>query len=244
MTQLHGAKLSPFRAATSWAASFFLFIILLPGAAVPQTVTTCPGLPGKYVILKNQPYALCAGAQSVNFDKVTYAKCPILHGNSISLQQNYPFPSVEPEGNIATVNQGAPNSGYIVSTYSPPVEATVPSGNVALYTCEGGSAAQCDGGLCFTSTTGTSGPLWGSVSNNQVICSCPVSTLNIPFEVFGPYPCPATAAEFDSVCGSNVSAINNGATLYIGGPPSTGVRLSECLTGKKPTFNRCTRPER
>ena len=73
MTRLHGAELSPFRAATSWAASFFLFIMLWPGAAVPQTVTTCPGLPGKYVILKNQPYALCAGAQSVNFDKVTYA---------------------------------------------------------------------------------------------------------------------------------------------------------------------------
>jgi hypothetical protein len=245
MTQVHGAELSPFRAATSWAASFALLIILLPEAAVPQEVKTCPGLPGKYVILENQPYALCAGAPSVNFNAITYAKCSILHGNSLSIPQTFPFPSLRPKGNISTVNQGAPESGgYIVSTYSPPAGAIVgPSSSLAVYTCEAGTAAQCDGGICFTSTTGKSSPLWGPVDNNEIICSCPVVTLPIPFEVMGPFPCPATAAGFDRVCGTRVSAINNGATIYIGGPAGGFVKGAACLTGITPNFNTCTRPE-
>src|SRR5579863_1424215 len=133
MTQVYGTELSPFRAATSWAASIALLIILLPEAAVAQEVKTCPGLPGKYVILENQPYALCAGAPSVNFNAITYAKCSILHGNSLSIPQTFPFPSVRPKGNISTVNQGAPHSGgYIVSTYSPPAGAISASGNLAV----------------------------------------------------------------------------------------------------------------
>ena len=208
MTQVHGAELSFFRAATSWAASFALLIILLPEAAVPQEVKTCPGLPGQYIVLLNQFYALCAGAPSVNFNAITYAKCSILHGNSLSIPQNFP------KGNISTVNEGAPQSGgYIVSTYSPPAGALGPSGNLAVYTCERGNTAQCDGGICFVSTIGRSSPLWGPVSNNQIICSCPVLSLPIPFEVMGPFPCPTTAAEFDQVCGATGSAINNGAAI-------------------------------
>jgi hypothetical protein len=245
MTQVHSAELSPFPAATSWAASFALAIILLPEAAVPQEVTTCPGLPGKYVILKDQPYALCAGAPSVNFNAITYAKCSKLTGDSLSIPQNFPFPSVRPKGNISTVNEGAPEAGgYIVSTYSPPAGAIGSSGNLAVYTCEAGTAAQCDGGICFTSTTGKSSKLWGQVENNQIICSCPVLTTPIPFEVMGPFPCPRTAVEFDRVCGANVSAINNGAIIYIGGPAGGFVKGAACLTGTSPNFNTCTRPER
>src|SRR5271166_4103836 len=159
------------------AALIFLPAALLPGIAVSQIVTECPGLPGKYEVLENQPYALCAGAQSVNFDEITYAKCTKMHGNSISLQQTYPFPSVHPEGNINTMNQGAPGAGgYMVSTYSPPANVTSPAGNIAVYSCDGGTYAQCDGGLCFSSTTGKTSPLWGPVSNDQIVCSCPVKT--------------------------------------------------------------------
>jgi len=231
------------------AASLLLPIILLPGAAVSQQVVTCPGLPGHFVILRNQPYALCAGAQAVNFNEITYANCARLRGNSISLQQNFPSAPGNDDnpGNIATVNEGAPNrGGYIVSTYSPPAGAVNPNGDLASYQCErGGSYAQCDGGLCFTSTTGRNPPLWGPVSNSQIVCSCPIQTSAIPFEVMGPKPCPTTAAAFDAVCGANVSKANNGATIFIGDPvPGGWGILGACLLGQTQPLpiNTCTRP--
>jgi len=231
------------------ATAILVFIILLPGAAVSQQVVTCPGLPGHFVILRNQPYALCAGAQAVNFNEITYANCARLRGNSISLQQNFPSAPGNDDnpGNIATVNEGAPNrGGYIVSTYSPPAGAVNPNGDLASYQCErGGSYAQCDGGLCFTSTTGRNPPLWGPVSNSQIVCSCPIQTSAIPFEVMGPKPCPTTAAAFDAVCGANVSKANNGATIFIGDPvPGGWGILGACLLGQTQPLpiNTCTRP--
>ena len=224
-----------------------LFFVFAPPPAVSQQVVTCPGLPGNFVILRNQPYALCAGAQAVNFNEITYANCARLRGNSISLQQNFPSAPGNDDnpGNIATVNEGAPNrGGYIVSTYSAPAGAVNPNGDLAVYQCErGGSFAQCDGGLCFTSTTGRNPPLWGPVSSSQIVCSCPIQTSAVPFEVFGPKPCPTTAAEYDAVCGANVSRANNGATLFIGGPSGGFVSLAECLLGgQQVTLNTCTRP--
>jgi hypothetical protein len=247
MPREHGVAFPALLGTSLRAASIILPIILLPEAAASQTVKTCPGLPGKFVILENQPYALCAGAPSVNFNEITYAKCAILHGNSISLPHNFPFPSLRPKGNINTVNQRAPQAGgYIVSTYSPPAGATGPAGDLAVYTCEGGSYAQCDGGLCFTSTTGKTSPLWGDVTNSQIVCSCPIQTSVITFQVMGPFPCPTTAAEFDSICGTNGAKFNSGATIYIGAP-LTGAfeKLAACLNnGQSPTFNNCTRPPR
>ena len=236
------------------ATAILLFIILLPEAAVSgssnsggSAEVTCPGIPGKLVVLKNQPYALCAGAESVIFDEITYATCAKLTGNSISVPHQFPFPPVDdnPGGNIATVNEGAPQSGYIVSTYSNPAGLTKPAGNVAIYECDGGSYAQCDGGLCFTSTTGKTSPLWGDVSDSQIVCSCPVETSSFKFEVYGPNPCPTTAAAFDSVCGSNVSKANAGAIIHIGGPGAgLGQSLATCVAGHPVTVNTCTRPAR
>ena len=230
------------------ATAILVFIILLPGAAVSQQVVTCPGLPGHFVILRNQPYALCAGAAAVNFNEITYANCARLRGNSISLQQNFPSAPGNDDnpGNIATVNEGAPNrGGYIVSTYSAPAGAVDPNGNLAVYSCDrGGSSAQCDGGLCFTSTTGKNPPLWGPVSNSQIVCSCPIRTTAVPFSVIGPKPCPATAAEYDAVCGANGSQANNGATIFIGDPipnPDSWEILASCV-GQPVTMNTCTRP--
>jgi len=231
------------------AASLLLSLIFLPEVAVSQQIVTWPGLPGHWVILKNQPYALCAGAESVNFNEITYANCARLRGNSISLQQNFPSAPGNDDnpGNISTVNEGAPNrGGYIVSTYSPPAGAVNPNGDLASYQCErGGSYAQCDGGLCFTSTTGRNPPLWGPVSNSQIVCSCPIQTSAIPFEVMGPKPCPTTAAAFDAVCGANVSKANNGATIFIGDPvPGGRGILGACLLGQTQPLpiNTCTRP--
>jgi hypothetical protein len=202
-----------------------------------------------------QKSALCfvRAGHVVIYNEITYAKCDRLQGDSISLPQRFPFPprpGVTP-GNISTMNNGQPKlGGYIVSTFSPPAGATSSNGNLAVYTCEGGSYSQCDGGLCFTSTSSNgqgggqikSSPLWGNVSNSQIICSCPVWTTSIPFEVMGPKPCPTTAAGYDAVCGANVSKGNNGAITYIGTP--VGFELAAaCLVGHPVTFNHCTRPE-
>ena len=184
----------------------------------------CPGLTGKYIVLANQNYALCAGAQSVNYGEIKYAKCAINHDqSSISKVLSYPFPSVPPSpNNIDTINESAPINGYIVSTFSPPPGLTSPSGNLTLYTCKaGGSYAQCDGGLCFTSTTAKQSPeppLWGPVSSSQIVCSCPIATPKTSYQVFGPNQCPTAPEEYDQICAAGVTKINNGAMIYVGAP--------------------------
>jgi hypothetical protein len=64
MPQARDAEQSPLLAMALRATSILLPIVLFPGAAVAQEEVTCPGIPGKVVILKNQPYALCALATS------------------------------------------------------------------------------------------------------------------------------------------------------------------------------------
>ncbi len=220
------------------------------GEALAQTTTTCTGLPGTYVKLENQPYALCAGATSVNFGEVTYAKCAMKKGTSISAEQKYPWPAVNAfaaisnSGNIANVNQNQPRrGGYVVSTYSPPSDAIGRGSKIALYTCtNGGSYAQCDGGLCFESTTGKTSPIWGKVGDKEIICSCPVTTTKTAFQVFGPGDCPSTAAEYDAVCAANASSINNGAILYIGAPATSPEAMAKCIDPDFKKYRHCERP--
>ena len=225
--------------------------VCLGGAAtLAQTTTTCTGLPGTYVKLENQPYALCAGATSVNFGEVTYAKCKKMNGTSISAEQKYPWPSVNAfnaiknSGNIANVNARQPaRGGYVVSTYSPPSDAIGRGSAIALYTCtNGGSYAQCDGGICFESTTGKSSPIWGKVSDTEIVCSCPVASTKAPFQVFGPGDCPTTQAAYDAVCAANASSINNGAILYIGAPATTPEAMAKCLDPSFKKYRHCARP--
>lgn len=225
------------------------FVALAVAPAVAQVKTSCPPYPGTYVKLVNQPYALCAGATTVNFDEVTYAKCKRLTGTSISAEQKYPFPAngdflkIPRSGNIATVNKGTPMSkGYVVSTYSPPAGAIAPRQELALYTCDQGAYAQCDGGLCFSSTTGKSSPLWGKVGKDEIICSCPITVTQTPFQVFGPGQCPTTQAAYDAICAKNVSRANNGAVLYIGSPVGGPEALAQCLQNAPVNFRSCYRP--
>lgn len=140
---------------------------------------------GDFLILENQKYALCANATCISFNQVAYCECNLLKGNSISL----PFDFGDGE-NVCTVNQEGNGNGYRVSTYSVPRESEYPDGDFALYTCPGennkgkyggivaskGSYAQCDGGLCFTSTRGKNFPGLEKLGKNEVICSCPIST--------------------------------------------------------------------
>src|SRR5271169_5089207 len=235
----------------------------LSGAAMAQTSSA--SICKAFTILKNQQYALCAGASSFIFDKITYAKCTIQpSGNSISAPLNY-----DDGKNIETVNQeGLNNGSFIASTYSPPIGATISSskgGDVALYTCNtagsnaqgnsddqgnrSGSYAQCDGGICFTSTTGTATesktfPGLGDVGENEIVCSCPITTTSDSYQVFGPNPCPNTASDYDAICGVGITANDNGYTpLYIGAPTGIPAQLSVCLTGSNPLMT-CKRPVR
>jgi hypothetical protein len=75
-------------------AGFCLSVLsVLPKTAVSQEIVDCAGLPGKYIVLENQNYALCAGARSANFGEITYAKCAIENKEtSISEVLSYPIP--------------------------------------------------------------------------------------------------------------------------------------------------------
>lgn len=200
--------------------------------------------------LADQDYALCAGALTWNFDGITYAKCKKMHGNSLSLTQPYPAPPKPQQGDIQTINDigTAPDNGaFIVSTYSPPEGARSPSGDLAVYNCKRkGSYAQCDGGICFTNTSGKNFPGLGKLAENEIMCSCPITTANV-YEVFGPNPCPKTAAEFDQVCATGSRSAKNGEYLRIGSPGRGNIQIfSDCLEPKpEPVYlNRCVRPSR
>jgi len=226
----------------------------LSGAAIART--SGASICSAFTVLKNQQYALCAGASSFIFDKVAYAKCTIQpKGNSISAPLKYPCS--DPKGcDINTVNQeGIANGSFFASTYSPPLLA-----NVALYNCNtarsnaqgnsddqgntSGSYAQCDGGICFTSTTSTAFPGLGDVGENEIVCSCPITTTSDSYQVFGPSSCPKTASDYDAICGAGITANDNGYTpLYIGAPTGIPAQLSVCLTGSNPLMT-CKRPVR
>jgi hypothetical protein len=195
-----------------------------------------------FTTLTNQTYALCAGAISFVFDQVAYANCQILLGTSISLTLSYPPVSAtgQPGGNIETVNQqGAAWKSFIVSTYSPPLSLTSPQGNTAIYTCPArstGSYAQCDGGICFRSTTSTTFPGLGAISGVQIVCSCPIESPSTSYQIFGPYPC-LNSRDQDKLCNAPVK---NGSTLYIGAPTGTPRALALKLNGGNPVhLNEC-----
>ena len=163
-----------------------IFVLCITGYSVSraQNSDKCESV-GEYLILKNQKYALCALADCLTFNQVAYCGCDILKGNSISL----PFDFGDGE-NVCTVNEEGPGNGYRVSTYSVPEQVKYPDGDYAAYTCPGelnkgkyggvararGSYAQCDGGLCFTSTKGNNFPTFGKLGKKEIICSCPIAT--------------------------------------------------------------------
>jgi hypothetical protein len=229
----------------------------LSGVAVAQT--TRPSICNAFTVLKNQQYALCAGASSFIFDKLAYAKCTIQpKGNSIS--ETLKYPCSDPKGcDIETVNQeGIANGSFFASTYSPP-----PAANVALYNCNrsgsdahgdsdaqdntSGSYAQCDGGICFTSTTSTAAesktfPGLGDVGEGEIVCSCPITTTSDSYQVFGPSSCPKKASDYDAICGVGITANDNGYTpLYIGAPTGIPALLSVCLNVHN-QLTTCKRP--
>ena len=208
-------------------------------ACLATAVPADAGSPSAYAICQNQTYALCAAASAFVYQDVSYAKCIIKNGNSISA----PPLTYQTDGgqkNICDMNaQGVPN-GYMMSTFSLPDEVKR-GGSKALYTCPGGATgeyAQCDGGTCFKSTTGQYFPGVGKVGPDEIICSCPITkptTSSAPFgyQFIGPYPCNQQAF---SVCGQNAG---NGSIIPVGSPPGAGRVLTEALYGRQYRINEC-----
>lgn len=189
-------------------------------------------------ICKNQIYALCASAKAFVFQEVSYAKCIIKKGDSISAP---PLVYNSRTGqNICDINAEGANNGYMSSTFSLP-EETLKGGSKALYTCPGGSTgdyAQCDGGTCFTSTRGQVFPGLGKLREDEIICSCPITKANTsvaPFgyQFIGPYPCQTEAF---NVCNKQTT---NGDIIPVGSPPGAGRVLSYALYGRNFRLNEC-----
>ena len=153
-----------------------------------------PRSPKIFKICHDQTYALCAVASCFVLNQVAYCKCDVKSGDSISL----PFKFDKGE-DVCTVNAEGADNGYMVSTFSLPPSVVAPGGDTALYNCPAatsdGAYAQCDGGLCFTSTEGGSFPGFDKpLKKGEIVCSCPItvanpSTAKIGYQIAGPYPC-------------------------------------------------------
>ncbi len=190
------------------------------------------------VICKDQVYALCASAKAFVFQEVSYAKCIVKRGDSISAPPLV-YDRVG-DKNICNYNQVGSTNGFMASTFSLPQEIRK-GGPSALYTCPGGSTgsyAQCDGGTCFDSTRGQNFPGVGRLTNDEIICSCPITKANTsvaPFgyQFVGPFPCQRAA--FD-VCNKQTV---NGDIIPVGSPPGAGRILAQKLYGRNFALNEC-----
>lgn len=177
---------------------------------------------GPLIPLRNQKYALCAGAVTFNFDGITYARCRLKDGDSLALKHQYKGGDAQ---TVNTIGNAPGNRAFMVSTYSPP-----DSSEYALYSCSSkGSFAQCNGGICFTNTTGNKFPGLGRLSKNEIICSCPITTQK-NYHVTGPAKCPTSRSKYDAICGkgSESKGTADGASLYIGagGPPAATLAMN------------------
>lgn len=218
-----------------------------------------PGPGNPFVICQDQRFALCATASCFVYNLVAYCKCNVMQGDSISETLN--FSSAEGEQNVCNVMQQSVGNGlaeYLVSTFSPPPNAST----IGAYTCPGvanaGSGvpapiayAQCDGGICFTSSRGKQFPGFpGGLQSDEIICSCPISTFLTPgstnslgYQISGPFnPEAPLGSRCDASACANCSVSNptaNGSTLQVGGPTGTARFLTTELTGKVPSENLC-----
>ena len=87
-----------------------LGLIVMTGGAV-----RAQGAPEVFKICQRQTYALCALANCFVMDGVSYCKCDVKFGNSISEPFNY-----GKNQDVCTTNAEGVENGYMVSTYSYP----------------------------------------------------------------------------------------------------------------------------
>jgi hypothetical protein len=194
-----------------------------------------------FVILDNQTYALCAVASCFVFNEVAYCKCDVKFGDSLSVTDEF-----DTQQDVCTVNAEGVNNGYMVSTFSPTDATAKGTGDMAVYTCprtSNGDYAQCDGGICFTSTQGKSFPGFdGQLAADEIICSCPIvehSPSAVGYQIAGPWPCQPS---FFENCTQAVANSNTGSTLYVGAPTGVARAAAFILTGKILPTNECRLP--
>ena len=227
-----------------WPVVMGFAVMLAAGEPAPAADVTSelrPMSPKLLKICKDQKYALCAAASCFVFNGVSYCKCDVMSGDSISLPFNF-----DDGDDVCSVNAEGPNNGYMVSTFSVPESVVAPDGDQALYTCRArtsdGAYAQCDGGICFTSTEGQSFPGFDKpLMAGQVICSCPITVANpetakLGYQIVGPYPCQSS---FFQYCNSASANTNTGSTIYVGAPTGGARPFSRRLYGDVPPINRC-----
>ena len=233
-------------------------LLAATGALGLQAASPAPEPP--FIVCQDQQYALCAAASCWVYNGIAYCECDVLVGDSVSLR--LPAPSPGSQRDVCDVNREGRTNGYMVSTFSVPAEGRK-GGTAAVYTCPGtgnaggGVAApvaygQCDGGLCFRSTSGNRFP--GSpqkLGGDEIICSCPISTASTPgsvnplgYQVFGPYDPKAPPGKRCSDAGcalcSVASPTSNGATIPVGAPTGVGNFLALRLDGPPPPeLNDC-----
>lgn len=210
------------------------------GPAYAQTAAT-DSTSSKFIICSGQTYALCAVASCFVMDGLAYCECDVKSGDSISLSDSF-----DKGDNVCSVNAEGADNGFMVSTFSVPDSVVAPTGNQALYTCpartSNGAYAQCDGGLCFTSTEGKSFPGFSAPLNDgQIICSCPIAvadpaTARIGYQIAGPYPCQKS---FFKNCNRATANKKTGSQIYVGAPTGTARLLTRLLYGSVPTLNQC-----
>ncbi|MGO9455319.1 MAG: hypothetical protein ACLQDV_30355 [Candidatus Binataceae bacterium] len=227
----------------------FFITLLLIGAAVALGSQAYAGdstfgsFSSKFVVCSNQTYALCAASSCFVTDGLAYCVCDVESGDSISLADSFGNGQ-----NVCTVNAEGVDNGYMVSTFSLPDSVLAPDGSQALYTCaastSSGAYAQCDGGVCFTSTQGKSFPGFGQpLSESQVICSCPITvadpaTATTGYQIVGPYPCQKS---FFKNCSRATANKLTGAQIYVGAPAGVPRLLTRQLYGSVPALNQCLR---
>jgi hypothetical protein len=197
---------------------------------------------GPFSICEKQRYALCAAAACLVYNQVAYCKCDVERGDSIS------EPLDLPSGDVCQVNKRGYGNGYMISTYSLP-PSVVAGGKQAVYTCPSvdadGAYAQCDGGICFTSTRGKRFPGFAKkLRADEIICSCPITVADpgpsaTGYQIMGPYPCQASF--FDN-CRRDSANKQTGSTIHVGAPTGVPHLLTEALEGSVPPLNHCLPP--
>ncbi len=230
------SALSNLRAVLS---STFVAVLLALSLAAPASAATDATPPAAgLTICENQTYALCLTAKCFVFDDVSYCKCDVKKGDSVSIPLTYKG------GNVCSVNADGVGNGFMVSTFSLPKSLTK-GGDQALYTCPAetstGAYAQCDGGICFRSTQGQEFPGLGKVDKGEIVCSCPIttadpSTATTGYQIVGPYPCEKS---FFKYCGQKAASDQTGSTIYVGAPTGSARASSKTLYGKVPPLNHC-----
>lgn len=235
-----------------------VFLVFAPVSAVAYHLDPPLDPATPFVICEDQRYGLCAAASCFVYNGVAYCQCDILRGDSISLQLD--FSTASGEENVCDVNAQGKKNGYMVSTFSLPADVLA-GGPAAVYTCPGTDNAgsgqpapvaygQCDGGICFTSTTNRTIPGFAGRLSREITCSCPISTAATPgssnafgYQVFGPYNPQAEAGKKCDPSGCAACSVPNptanGSTIPVGAPTGAGKFLTEKLTGSVPAINEC-----